>query len=103
MNFEELYKLIYDFIVAIFKYFSDLCCKKKEDIVDAKQEIKQEIKKEIKQEVKEEIQLEQQDEINYDNSFTPEGDNDKQIELEEIAEEVIERIMQQYILLKKEN
>lgn len=91
MNFEELYKLIYDFIVAIFKYFSDLCCKKKEDIVDAKQEIK------------EEIQLEQQDEINYDNSFTPEGDNDKQIELEEIAEEVIERIMEQYILLKKEN
>ena len=90
MNFEELYKLVYDFIVAIFKYFTDLCCKKK-DIVDAKQEIK------------EEIQLEQQDEIDYDNSFTPEGDNDKQIELEEIAEEVIERIIERYILLKKEN
>lgn len=87
MNIIDLQKLVYDFILSIIKYFTDLCCKKK-DIVDAKEEIK------------EEIQLEQQDEIDYDNSF---NNNDKQIVIEEIAEEVIERIMEQYILLKKQN
>ena len=41
--------------------------------------------------------------INYDKSFDPPSHNDKQIEIEEIAEEVIERISEKYILLKKEN
>ena len=52
MNIIDLQKLVYDFILSIIKYFTDICCKKKEK---------------IKQEIKEEIQLEQQDEIDYDN------------------------------------
>lgn len=84
MNIQDLHKAIYNCILLIIKYLTDLFNKQKEEI-------------------KVELQDQIVDEINYDKSFDPPSHNDRQIEIEEIAEEVIERISEKYILLKKEN
>tara|TARA_R110002126_G_scaffold84898_3_gene206011 strand:+ start:2160 stop:2396 length:237 start_codon:yes stop_codon:yes gene_type:complete len=78
MNIEQIKKAIYDLILLIISYFTDIFKKQKEEI---KEEIVQEI----------------HDTKTYDESF-----NDKQICIEEVAEEVIEKILLEYHLFKKD-
>lgn len=78
MNIEQIKKAIYDLILLIISYFTDMCKKQK---VEIKEELVQEI----------------HDEKTYDESF-----NEKQICIEEVAEEVIEKILLEYHLFKKD-
>ena len=84
MKLQELQTAIYNIILMVIKYMTELF-------------------KEQKEQIKVEVHDEVIEEINYYDSFNPPSDNDKQINIEEIAEEVIERITENYILLKKDN
>ena len=84
MNIQELQKQIFNVILLIINYIKDLFIK---------------TKKEVKEEVVDEVL----DTKNYNESFEPPTNNDHQLLIEELAEEVIERITEKYTLLKKQN